>query len=431
MRLHFCLLFCLIFLGSLPVATYAGPTPPADQYCDFALRACDQVEQRLPELTKLAEVVAARHLDGGIIGVIWEPPSSTGPQGPQYELRGRSGGMSALDNWLAKQLPTAHREKDVAIIGWQRAPGPHDLDILRKYHEKFFVIAFGPRGLPALADEVKLADAWIDTGQGDDDHIATLGKLRAGHGNTLLNVLNSWAFMGELVAALTRHGKMPTMLKSHMWDDEKAWNERYRQKLLFHDDLTVAPIPAGTLSRRYLDAIRALVRQFAATQMPAVQKAAALIAAELAQGRQTLVAQSGHTTYEHVGQYEDRVWAVPTVLYDTPGRLRQWPTSTPDGALVLRVGYCGEDKKIMDILRAKKQRVILIAVQDDHRPDFKLPDDLATMIDMGWDFGDACVTVEGYPIRIFPPSGVMQLVAYEAVNLEVLSRLPQPNQSAP
>ena len=45
---------------------------------------------------------------------------------------------------------------------------------------------------------------------------------------------------------------------------------------------------------------------------------------------------------------------------------------------------------------------------------------------MGWEFGDACVTIKGYPIKLFPPSGVMQLVAYEAVNVEVLARLVEP-----
>jgi len=42
---------------------------------------------------------------------------------------------------------------------------------------------------------------------------------------------------------------------------------------------------------------------------------------------------------------------------------------------------------------------------------------------MGYPFGDACVEIKGYPFKVFAPSGVMQLVSYEAINVEVLSRL--------
>ena len=44
--------------------------------------------------------------------------------------------------------------------------------------------------------------------------------------------------------------------------------------------------------------------------------------------------------------------------------------------------------------------------------------DLVRTIDLGFAFGDACVAVDGYPIRIFPPSGILQLVAYDAIAAE-------------
>lgn len=57
------------------------------------------------------------------------------------------------------------------------------------------------------------------------------------------------------------------------------------------------------------------------------------------------------------------------------------------------------------------------------RPEFQMPNDLLNFIDMGFEFGDACVRLPNYPIRVLPPSGVMQIVAYETVNAEVLSRI--------
>ncbi len=394
------------------------------RYSAFVLQSIDRVEAGTTGLVALAEQLADRHMAGGVFGAIWEPPSATGPQGPQYEIKGRSGGLAAMDVSLSRKLKEADRAKDVAVIGWQRDPDPRDLDILRKYRERFFIVAFGPRHLPSLAPHVALCDAWIDTGLGADDRVLSLpAGARAGRGNALVNALNAWALQAEFVAALTRRGKMPPLLKSHMWDDSNAWNERYRGKLAFHDDLTIRPVAAGVLSRQYLEQIRDLVRTFARTQQEAVARSADRIVAELADGRRTVVAQTGHTTYEHVGRYEDAVWATPLVLYETPGRIKQYPQLTADGALVLRLGYSGLEPPVAAVLRQKRQRVMLITSTHDTRPEYKAPSDVLALVDMGWDFGDACVQIEGYPIRVFPPSGVMQLVAYESVSVEVLSRL--------
>ncbi|HVF11200.1 MAG TPA: hypothetical protein VNA16_10375, partial [Abditibacteriaceae bacterium] len=35
---------------------------------------------------------------------------------------------------------------------------------------------------------------------------------------------------------------------------------------------------------------------------------------------------------------------------------------------------------------------------------------------LAWSFGDALVSIEGYPIKVVPPTGIMQLVACESVN---------------
>ncbi|MHB0936190.1 MAG: hypothetical protein ACYC6A_07340 [Armatimonadota bacterium] len=419
------LVLALAFVGCDSTADGGATTPatPAGEYAAFVLRCCDETEARIPELTALAEQVAEMHAGGGMLGVIWEPPSSTGPQGPQYEIKGRSGGLGAFDVNLAKQA-NADRSKDVAIIGWQRAPEPGDLEILKKYREKYFIIAFGPKELPGLAEHVKLCDAWIDTGLGADDRAVALPDgTRAGQGNALVNALNAWAFLGELTAALTRKGKTPVLLKSHAWEDSKAWNTRYRGKMNFHDDLQIKPIPAGTVSREYLNQLRDLVTTFAATQGPAIDHTAGLIVEELKQGKKTVVAQTGHTTFELVGKYEDAAWAQPVVLYETAGRIKQYPELTADGALVLRLGYSGMEPALAEVLKQKKQRVMIITSNHDARPEYKVPDDYAPVIDMGWAFGDACVQIEGYPIRVFPPSGVMQMVAYEAVNVRVLARL--------
>lgn len=93
---------------------------------------------------------------------------------------------------------------------------------------------------------------------------------------------------------------------------------------------------------------------------------------------------------------------------------------------MLRLGYTGMHRDVANLLKSKKHRVIHITAENP-RPEFQPPPDLPVTIDMGYAFGDACVPVEGYPLLLFPPSGVMQIVAYEAVNVEVLARLAKTN----
>jgi hypothetical protein len=57
----------------------------------------------------------------------------------------------------------------------------------------------------------------------------------------------------------------------------------------------------------------------------------------------------------------------------------------------------------------------------DHAdPTFRVdPAAQACSIDLGIAFGDACVVVEGYPMRILPPSGIAQLAAYGAIAAQI------------
>ncbi|MFN0129005.1 MAG: hypothetical protein ACKV19_20215 [Verrucomicrobiales bacterium] len=69
----------------------------------------------------------------------------------------------------------------------------------------------------------------------------------------------------------------------------------------------------------------------------------------------------------------------------------------------------------------KNQRVRLLTTEKPG-PEFAVPASYAPFIDLGYAHGDACVWIDGYPIPILPASGIMQVAAYESVNVEVLAR---------
>ena len=126
----------------------------------------------------------------------------------------------------------------------------------------------------------------------------------------------------------------------------------------------------------------------------------------------------------YVGRNEDTVWARNIEAHGgLASQMQAFAAGSEDEALILRLGYLGLHKDLAQVFDRKRQRVILVTAENP-RPEFSaLPARLAASIDLGYAFGDACVAIEGYPLRVLPPSGVMQVAAYEAINVEVLVRL--------
>jgi uncharacterized phosphosugar-binding protein len=396
--------------------------PYARQYIAAAQQRVDRVDHNLPAITRLAEIVAQRHLAGGMIGGV---PNG---QALAEELTGRSGGMINYGfgrGWEEKRAPEEDAH-NVAIISWERPPRADELARVQKLKAAgTYIIAIGPRALPELAEFIPLADAWLDTGLGADDRLVALPDgTRTGHGNALANMLNGWTLIAEVVGALTRHGVMPPMYQSTLTETGRDWANKYIHKRQFHDDLTIAPQGAGVLGHAFLQQMREHIARFSDTQLGGVQKAVQLIVAESRAGRKTVVAMMGHAPFTFVGKYEDAVWTQP-IDYAVPGvpSHAKAYANTPDGALVLRLGYTGMHQEEVAMFEAKHQRVILITTPNP-RPEWQIPEDKVLVhIDMGYVFGDAAVTIPGYPIRVFAPSGIMQIIAYESINTEVLAAL--------
>ena len=63
-----------------------------------------------------------------------------------------------------------------------------------------------------------------------------------------------------------------------------------------------------------------------------------------------------------------------------------------------------------ELFHRKHQRVLLLTAENP-RPEFAIPADCELRADLGFTFGDACVLLDGYPIPILPPSGVLQIAA--------------------
>jgi hypothetical protein len=308
---------------------------------------------------------------------------------------------------------------DMVMAGFGHKPGTRVLDQLRQLKQRgCYIVGFGPAHA-LKPEELALCDAFFDNGV-DDEWLADL------RGGVLIDVLNAWALTGEHVGALTRVGKMPPMYISVLCEEGQAWSDKYLRKMQFHDDIVVPPVPPGELARRYIAAIRELLVKLRTDELADLRLASDLISAELAEGRKTPVLHIGHMCPYYVGKGKDSVWADGSFMYwGNPAAFERFREQAQPGALVFRLGYLGLHRDLASLYNETGQRVIL-AMGENTRPEWQPSDEfresLVAEIDMGYRMGDAAVSIEGYPIRVFPPSGVAQLVTYEAINADVLSR---------
>ena len=238
----------------------------------------------------------------------------------------------------------------------------------------------------------------------------------AGHANVTANAIQGATLIAEIVGALTRQGHMPTMWRGYAYADGRAWGEKYFGKMQFHDDFRVPPLAAGELGGRFLKQIRFPINRLR-RQAELLRDASKLMADEVSAGRKVYVVWQGHMPPTYIGKREDSALAVAVELHPSlEQQVEQYRKTVPDGALVLNLGYHGLDPIEAALRREKKQRVIHMSGGHPD-PAWQPGPEQLLRIDLGFAFGDACVTVDGYPQRLFAPSGIAQVIAYEAIQV--------------
>ena len=393
------------------------PLGAAEKYMDWVLNDVDWTEREMRRYSEIAEAIAERHVRGGLIGFPFES------QALAQDLWGRSGGIMHIGfsrPWKADRAAD-EQANDVGIVGYDAAPGPGDLKVLQELKGRgVYLVGFGPKQMTALSGIVSTCDAWFDTGFGEDDRVVDLGSgKRVGHGNVGANAIHGATLIAEVVGALTRHGKMPTMWRGFAYADGRAWGEKYFGKTQFHDDFRVTALAAGELGRRFLTQIRYPIRRIRA-QSEQLRRAASLMSDEIAAGRKIFVVWQGHMPPMYIAKNHDDQWATAVELHPfLPQQVDLYRQTVPDGALVLNLGYHGLDPIEAAVRREKHHRVIHMS---GHHPDpaWQPADETLLRIDLGFAFGDACVTLDEYPQRLFAPSGIAQVIAYEAIKAELV-----------
>lgn len=168
-----------------------------------------------------------------------------------------------------------------------------------------------------------------------------------------------------------------------------------------------------------------MIERLGRIESPHLREMANRIADELKEGRKTIIAATGHMAMNFIGRYDDALWAVNQEMHDNANfQMKDFEKKMPDGTLVLRLESAGLHHSVHERFGRKHQRAML-ATAENPRPELAVPaQGYAPRADYGFAFGDACVWLDGYPIPILPPSGIMQVAVYEGINVEVRSMLP-------
>jgi hypothetical protein len=359
------------------------PIPPValtnEPFSDRMLRAITLMEAEVPGLVTLAEQFAERVVATGRL-------FASGAPNVVHEWCGRSGGLM-----LVKPLRDTLTPEDALLHA--DAAG---------------------YALPEPGSEVSCLKASVGASPGNGMPHLPSRAHEAGLSETVAAALAGMTFTAEFVAACTRLGRMPVMFESiGMYNGSARIHAFRRGEQPFHgeDDrfpASVAPQRAETLARVWLHALRAAVERLERQMRPRLTAAAAWGIEARARGqRVAMMTMGAHLFPREVTESEMGVlfegWNWPTGF---SGRKMPELDFGP-GDVVYHIGYQHPPTRILCHARDNGYKVVYSAVLEDR--DFRDAADVI-WIDPMFRWEDAVVPLEGYPVPILAPSGMLNAV---------------------
>jgi uncharacterized phosphosugar-binding protein len=213
-----------------------------------------------------------------------------------------------------------------------------------------------------------------------------------------------WVFTAELVAALTRDGKMPPMYQSVLVPNGRERNTEHLK--LDWEPGPIDPIGKRLLGREYLARVANSLRKMRNREAEKFAAAGQLAAETERAGHAVWYASLGHLPPQ-----------LPNIPGD-PGIAKPLSMSKPDtlgdfvkpGDLILYVGYYEPYGPWVETAHELGAKIVTVVSGTPERR----AEDMGADININghWAYGDAAVEVRGYDIRVLPPSGVIASCAY-------------------
>jgi len=226
----------------------------------------------------------------------------------------------------------------------------------------------------------------------------------------------AWVFTGELVAALTRIGKMPVIYETIGMYGGMARIEQYKNgAVAFHENMTVPPMAPGVPGAEYITRVGAMLLRVDADERAKLDKAGAWAREAKAAGKQLFMYSMGHLFPDEVAKtdigktFKSAAWNAGFRTPPAPNDAYQ------PGDLAVLIGYQPPAIELVKRTRAAGARAVYVTVMG-HRDDLESND--AIWIDPMWDWQDACVPITNYDVPMLPASGIVNgAIAWEIYRL--------------
>jgi len=230
---------------------------------------------------------------------------------------------------------------------------------------------------------------------------------------TLASTAAGWVYFAEVIAALTRHGKMPVIYESIGGYGGYQRIAQFASKGIFwHETHTVPEIPPGTLGPVYIAAVSASLARVEAEMGPRLARLGAQVATANAAGKRTIMYNMGHLFPNEVAGteiatlFESAVWNGGFMAQPAPD------DTYTEGDVVIHIGYQHPPYRLLPKVRSAGAQVAYVSVLQ-HR-DYPEGAEGCTWIDPMWPWADGVVTIPNYDVPACPPSGLINgAIAWE------------------
>jgi hypothetical protein len=358
----------------------AAAAPAQESYLQRTCAALDAAGAQMSVFSTTADTAAAALAAGGHFWVAGHPALIS-------EFSGRAGGLMALKPLRLDDLNAG----DVVLY----APGgtPDDAAIASARTRGARVVGIG--------------------GAGD----ATLPAFGAENlSPTLAGALTGWTWLAELIAALTRQGKMPVIYESiGTYNGYRRIAEFDAKGIHWHESHQVPPIPPGALGPAYVTAVRGFLERVERELRPQLDRAGRWAAEARAGGHRTVMYNMGHLfPHEVAGTdigtfFESATWNAGFMSTPVPEDTYQ------PGDLIVHIGYQHPPYRLLPRTHDAGARTVYVSVLQ-HR-DYPTSDD-TIWIDPMWPWADGVVIIPNYDAPACPPSGVVNAaIAWEIYRL--------------
>ena len=378
------------------------PPPSAAFYLIHVENGVERSRRQMPAISASADTAARRVITAG--GRVYVAGSQ-----PEFvtEMIARAGGLACVAS--PPPLIQQFGRNDVMLYATRSRLAVTDLAKISRWRDEgVYVIAFASNALSP--DPHFRPDVLIDSGERAGVELAG-GKILPT--DSIINLINAWAWTGEFIAACTRYGRTPVIHQSPNSPGGKERTARYLGRH-FHDDLAVAPIAPGVLGNAYLDRIKRSLDALSQSS-PSPLRFAGLWLHEARRSSAAVALMTGPLFPDH---FRDERGPQPFRRYLPLSR-----AVSPDARFVAVVGHERPPQLQIDAAHMRRYRLFYSTV---HRGKDDMSVNIA-YLDPRWPAGDACLRLRGYDVPILPASSIMQAVVYwsllaEAERVAMLER---------